>query len=97
MLDIRRIPCVVKLSLKININPKCWLRVQTLTVQFAAQQLQSQAHALGGGSLRVDPDKAGEEGTRGPQLRGVVVLVPDEYLRGKEKRNKYVMGRMYFT
>lgn len=37
--------------------------LQTLTVQFAAQQLQSEAQALGGGSLWVDPDEAGQEGS----------------------------------
>lgn len=32
---------------------------QELTVQVAARQLQSEAQALGGGALRVDPDVAG--------------------------------------
>lgn len=35
--------------------------LQTLTIQFAAQQLQSEAQALVGGSLWVDPDEAGLE------------------------------------
>lgn len=34
-----------------------------LTVQVAARQLQPQAQALGGGSLRVDPDEAGPHGS----------------------------------
>lgn len=37
-----------------------------LTVQFAAQQLQSEAQALVGGSLWVDPHEAGQEGTYRP-------------------------------
>lgn len=35
--------------------------LQTLTIQLAAQQLQSEAQALVGGSLWVDPDEAGLE------------------------------------
>ncbi len=55
--------------------------MQTLTVQFTAQQLQAEAQALIGGSLWVDPDEAGHEGTHRPQLWGVMVLIPDENLR----------------
>lgn len=65
-----------------------------LTVQFAAQQLQSEAQALVGGSLWVDPDEAGQEGTHWLQLRGVVVLIPDEYLRQKTQR--HVRAWLYF-
>ena len=54
------------------------------TVQLAAQELQAEAQALVGGPLRVDPDETGEERPHGPQLRGVVVLVPNEHLRGKD-------------
>lgn len=59
---------------------------RALTVQLAAQQLQAQAQALVGGSLRVNPDEAGEERSHGPQLWGVVVLVPTENLRRKERK-----------
>lgn len=52
-----------------------------LTIQLTAQQLQSKAQALIGGSFWVDPNKAGQEGTHGPQLRGVVVLITGEYLK----------------
>lgn len=63
-------------------NTKKWhLFSRALTIQLAAQQLQSEAQTLGGGSLRVDPDEAGQEGTHGPQLGGVVVLITLEYLR----------------
>ncbi len=69
--------------------------MQTLTVQFAAQQLQSEAQALVGGSVWVDPEEAGQEGTHWPQLWGVVVLIPDEQLRQKTER--HLRAWLYFT
>lgn len=56
-----------------------------LTVQVAARQLQAQAQALGGGSLGVDPDQAGPHGSHQPELRRVVVLVPQEDLKTRMK------------
>lgn len=61
--------------------------LQTPTVQVAAQQLQSEAQALVGGSLRVDPDEAGHQGPERLQLRRVVVLITSEYLRGKQRES----------
>lgn len=86
----------MKLKMKIDIEwmqTLCWL--MELTVQFTAQQLQSEAQALVGGSLRVDPDEAGQEGTHRPQLWGVVVLIPNEYLR--RKTDRHVRAWLYFT
>lgn len=67
------------------------IKLKALTVQLAAQQLQAEAQALVGGSLWVDPDKAGQQGTRRSQLWGVVVLIADEYLKqkGKDARAKH--------
>lgn len=56
-----------------------------LTVQVAARQLQPQAQALGGGSLRVDSDEAGPDGSHQPELRRVVVLIPRENLQSSIK------------
>lgn len=69
--------------------------LQTLTIQFAAQQLQSEAQALVGGSLWVDPDEAGLERSHGSLLRGVMVLIPNENL--KEELKGRVRGSGYFT
>ncbi|TNN47675.1 hypothetical protein EYF80_042118 [Liparis tanakae] len=64
-----------------------------LTVQLAAQQLQAEAQALDGGPLRVDPDVAGQQGTHGPQLRGVVVLIPEEDLRRHGRQNEAKLNK----
>jgi len=66
-----------------------------LTVQFAAQQLQAEAQALDGGPLRVDPDVAGQQGAHGPQLRGVVVLIPEEGLRRHGRQNEAKKNCVY--
>lgn len=42
----------------------CVCGIKGLTLQLAAQQLQAEAHALVGGSLRVDPDEAGKKRTQ---------------------------------
>lgn len=56
------------------------------TLQIAAEQLQSEAQALSGGFLRVDPDEAGQQGSKRPHLWSVVVLITGEDLKeGGEK------------
>lgn len=78
-----------------DVSLMCIVLLQTLTVQLAAQQLQSEAQALVGGSLWVDPDEAGREGSHRSLLRGVVVLVPNENL--KERSKSHVRGSWYLT
>lgn len=46
-----------------------------LTLKIAAQQLQPETHSLGGGFLRVDPDKTGHQGSKRPNFWSVVVLI----------------------
>lgn len=57
-------------------------------MDLTAQQLQSEAQALGGGSLWVNPEEASQQRAQRTQLWGVMVLVPNEDLEeSQEKRN----------
>lgn len=58
----------------------------TPTLQIAAQQLQPEAQALSGGFLRVDPDEAGQQGSKRPHLWSVVVLITGEDLKGRGEK-----------